>query len=187
MKTKILSSAIALALSAMLTTVPQAIAASDTMESYQFSYEDETEAPSTFDEVGDMGDYIYSIESAKATFCQCVDYIKNRYGFSCSTNAKDMGSCLIKNQFKKLSSPLAGAIIIFQPNYGGGIDKTYGHIGVITNISYSSKQKKYTLKVRGANQGGKVSTEYKCNNVSDLSTTYTVGSSRDKNLSFYAK
>ena len=162
------------------------ISFSEDSESNQFSYEEIT-SPSTFDEVEQMGVGASELKAASSAFCYCVTYIKNRYNLSCSANAKDMGSCLVSSKFKKLSSPLSGAVIIFQPGYGGGINTQYGHIGVITKTSYNSKNKSYTLTVRGANQGGGTWTEYNCNNVSELSTTYTVGSSRDKNLSFYAK
>jgi hypothetical protein len=155
-------------------------------EPYQFTY-DESSSPSTFEELGELGLEHFELQNAsRAVYCQCVKYIQNRYNLSCSANAKDMGSCLTKSKFKKLSSPLAGAVIIYQPTYGSGIDGTNGHIAVITSVSYNSKVKSYTLKVRGANQGG-TSTEFNCNNVGDISSTYTVGSSKYKCLSFYAK
>ena len=148
------------------------------------TYSEESDPPS-FDEVESSGIDDYS--PCAAGYCQCVDYIKNRYGLKCSANAKSMGSCLTSSGFKKLSTPVAGAVIIFQPNYGGGINTTYGHIGVVTKVVYDSKAKSYTLTVRGANQGGSTWTEYNCSNVSELKTTYTVGSARNKALSFYAK
>lgn len=169
-------------------------------ESFEFSYDESTTSSQVMDEIDeqDTEDLINfpnefeQMESeqkaAKAVWCQCVTYIQNRYGMSCSVNAKDMGSCLKQKGFNKLSSPRAGAVVIFQPAYSATINQAAGHIGVIKKVSYNSKTKTYTLEVRGANQGGTTFTEYGCNNVSNgINTTYTVGSNKAKNISFYAK
>ncbi len=112
---------------------------------------------------------------APAHWCQCVDYIKHVYGITGATgNAKDMGSALTgRYGFKRLSSPVSGAVVIFQPSFPGA-DRTYGHVGIIQSVADRGSQ--WQLRVRGANQGGNQRIS-NCTNVNDVTfSSYGKGS-----------
>lgn len=120
-----------------------------------------------------------------AIWCQCVQYIKNRYGLKNTANAKDMGPILVKSGFRQISEPKVGAVVIFQPAFGSGIDQKYGHIGVIDKVQSVNNNKSWAITVRGANQGGSLFTEYNCNNVSSVGyKSYAKGTS---SVSYYMK
>ena len=122
-----------------------------------------------------------SLENARiakvdAVSCQCVQYIRNRFGLSgYYGNAKDWHSNLIKAGYKVTAYPVYGDIIVFQPSFGG-VDATYGHIAAVVSYEYSYNTKTKvgtrTLKHRGANTGGS-ETESNCNNVKTSTVTYT--------------
>jgi surface antigen len=114
-----------------------------------------------------------------ARYCQCVEYAKNRFGLSGSAGrAKDMGSFLKARGFRQISNPQVGAVVIFQPSFGKGIDQGAGHVGVITQVSSVDRDRQWQVTVRGANQGGSLFTEYSCNNVSNVRfKSYPKGSS----------
>lgn len=103
-----------------------------------------------------------------ATPCECVQYIKNRYQLSGSIGgsggAKDMGAYLRDRGFVQLYSPFVGAVVILKPAFGHGVNATYGHVAVITAVQDLGADWRITIK--GANQGGTISTEYECTNVS---------------------
>lgn len=120
----------------------------------------------------------------KAVFCQCVDYIRNRFNLNgYYGNAKDWHNNLIKAGYKTTANPKAGDIVIFQPSFGG-VNTTYGHIAAVVSYSYTynTQTRVGTRKLtdRSANTGG-TSTESNCNNVGNSNRTYTdtkVGSIR---------
>jgi surface antigen len=110
----------------------------------------------------------------RAPVCWCVDYVKHSYGISGPTgHAKDMGSSLVTTYgFRKLTTPVAGAIVVFQPSYVnvdrngnviGRVDRTYGHVGRILGVSDGGSWK---LTVRSANYGG-TNNVLDCTNVND--------------------
>ena len=108
-----------------------------------------------------------------AQSCQCVTYIKNRYGLTGSIGgsgcAKDMGPYLAARGFRKVSNPQVGAVVIFQPSFGSGINQSCGHVAVIVKVQSVDNNSKWSITVRGANQGGSTFTQYNCTNVSDVS------------------
>jgi hypothetical protein len=120
-----------------------------------------------------------------AIWCECVRYIVNRYGLKGSAHAKDMGSVLVKNGFRKVQDPKVGAVVIFQPAFGPGINQKSGHIGVIDKVQSVNNNKSWSITVRGANQGGSLFTDFNCNNVSRVAyKTYTKGIG---SVSYYVK
>jgi hypothetical protein len=122
-----------------------------------------------------------------AHWCQCVEYVMNRSGFSMGsgpyfTGAADMGPFLESRGFARMAEPTAGAIVVFPRSFGYGIDTTYGHVGVVTEVQNSGYG--WSIVVRGARQSGPEWTEYGCNNVSDMyGITVSYGSS---GASFYS-
>jgi surface antigen len=98
-----------------------------------------------------------------AEFCQCVGYVKNRFGLQGAVgNAKDMIYSLPNLGFRQVSSPQVGAVVVMQPSFSGA-DPTYGHVGVVEAVRSSGSEVR--IDVRGANQWGTPFTEYGCNNV----------------------
>lgn len=103
-----------------------------------------------------------------ASGCQCVDYIKNRFNLSGNmVNAKDMGSILIANGFKKITAPQVGAVVVFQPGFGSSFSPN-GHVAVITTAPTLIGSNWSGLQIESANQPqvGWM-TKYNCTNVSD--------------------
>lgn len=110
---------------------------------------------------------VESFALAGAQWCQCVKYIQNRYNLRGSDHAKNMGSVLINNGFRKVSDPRVGAVVIFQPGFfSSGDAAVYGHIGVITGFQSVNSNRSWSLTVRGANEIWTTFTEYNCTNVS---------------------
>jgi|GEM_PF-4625739 len=109
-----------------------------------------------------------SHDAQAASYCQCVDYVKNRYQLSGSIGgsggAKDMGPYLRDRGFVQLSTPFVGAVVILKPAFGRGVNATYGHVAVITAVQDLGTD--WRITIRGANQSGSVWTEYNCTNVS---------------------
>jgi len=100
-----------------------------------------------------------------APVCQCVTFVANYFSLSGATgDAKDMGSYLSTHGFHQVSAPTPGAVIIFQPSFGSGINQSAGHIGLIASVVSQGSQ--WSLTVRGANQGGNLFTQDNCGNVS---------------------
>ena len=125
--------------------------------------------------------------TTRATTCQCVTYIKNRFGLSGaigrSGGAKDMGPYLRARGFRQVSAPVVGAVIIFQPAFGTGINQTYGHVGVVASVSTVNNQ--WRLTVTGANQGGSLFTSSSCTNVS--TQTYKAYSKTTTSVSYWVR
>ena len=99
-----------------------------------------------------------------ADYCQCVDYVKRRFGITSAVgNAKDMIYSLPNLGFRQVSSPQNGAIVIMQPSFPGA-DKKYGHVGIVDTLRTSGSQ--VFVSVRSANQAGNRFSEFNCNDVS---------------------
>ena len=106
---------------------------------------------------------VFASPSEAASYCQCVGFVKNRFGITAAVgNAKDMIYSLPKLGFTRVSSPQHGAVVIMQPSFRGS-DPTYGHVGIVERTSVRSGNT--YLTVRGANQGGRLFTEFNCSNV----------------------
>jgi hypothetical protein len=125
---------------------------------------------------------LHATPAEAASWCQCVDYVKNAYGLSGaiggSGGAKDMGSYLAARGFRQLYGPAnlqAWAVAIFQPGFGSGINQTYGHVGLVAQYWYSGGGY-WTVVLRGANQPGYTWIEKGCTNVSDWTLKVQVGS-----------
>jgi len=106
---------------------------------------------------------LFASPSHAANFCQCVGYVKNRFGITVAVgNAKDMIHSLPRLGFTRVNSPQAGAVVIMQPSFRGS-DPTYGHVGIVERTSVRNGST--FLTVRGSNQGGRWFTESNCYNV----------------------
>jgi hypothetical protein len=118
-----------------------------------------------------------------ADFCQCVEYVKRRFGITVAVgNAKDMIYSLPNLGFRRVSSPQNGAVVIMQPSFPGA-NKTYGHVGIVQSVRTSGSQ--VFISVRGANQSGNRSTEFNCYNVSSWSPGTAVNGRND--VSFWVR
>lgn len=111
-----------------------------------------------------------SMKSAKT--CQCTEYIANRLELTSYSHAFKWHSTLEKIGYTKVSvsinnPPKNKDIIIFHRDYGNGISRDYGHIGMVATASRNGNN--IRVDVVGANQGGSVWTEYNCKNVSIMS------------------
>lgn len=108
-------------------------------------------------------------QAQAAVWCQCVTYVKNRYGLSGSIGgsgcAADMGPYLANRGFVQVPGPRAGAVAVFSRGFNGQMNSSCGHVGVIQTVTDLGTSWQVTL--RGANQGGSTFTEYNCTNVSN--------------------
>jgi surface antigen len=110
--------------------------------------------------------------------CQCVQYVKNRYGISTAVgHAKNMKYSLPRLGFHR-TRPRAGAVVVMQPSFPG-TGPYYGHVGIVTRVLPDG-----TIRVRGANQGGR-QREAGCRNVNTLHFAGNVFRRRD--VSFWAR
>jgi hypothetical protein len=125
-----------------------------------------------------------SLTAAAPTWCNCVQYMQKVYGIPTGGGAAaNYGPTLIKNGYRQLSTPVAGAVIIFAAGaYGAGSD---GHMGYIKYVGFDQTTGEVIIVVYHANwwgSGVSVTNEY-CNNVK--ATTFRVRSY--SGLSFYKK
>ncbi len=99
--------------------------------------------------------------------CECVEYVKSYFGLKgAAGNAKDMGPYLAAHGFRRVATPVVGAVVILQPGYyRRGEGSVYGHAGVITAVTRLDRQH-WSLSVRSANQLARPQTALGCNNVS---------------------
>ena len=135
-----------------------------------------------------------SVNSARAKWCWCTDYIKNRLGYwgVKAGDAKDMGSWLTKIGWKKVPSfsatdlPRNKDIIIFQPG-AHGAHSSAGHIGMVA--SAQNVRGNILVRIVGANHEWKGKnkrptwTEYDCTNVS----IWEIQSLQQSGVSLYRK
>ena len=106
---------------------------------------------------------IFASPSHAANLCECVAYVKNRFGITVAVgHAKDMIHSLPRLGFTRVNSPQAGAVVIMQPSFRGS-HPTYGHVGIVETTSVRNGST--FLTVRGSNQGGRWFTESNCYNV----------------------
>lgn len=115
-----------------------------------------------------------------AGFCQCVGYVKNRFGLQGAVgDAKNMIYSLPNLGFRQVSGPQSGAIAVMQPSFSGA-DPTYGHVGVVESVQSDGR-----ISLRGANQLGNKFTEYGCNNVTVIGFRTSVNGRSD--VSFWVR
>lgn len=126
--------------------------------------------------------------NAERSFCQCVEYVKNRYyivgGVGYYGGAKDYGPILTNsnNDFEEEYYPENKDIIVIQPEFGKGIDRTYGHIALVGRVRYNSDDS-MDITIYGANQGGSQFYEHGCSNVSSMKIT--VNKYNRRHVAFY--
>jgi hypothetical protein len=113
------------------------------------------------------------LASQPARWCQCVDYVVNRFSLDLRVGppfvgAADMGPFLENQGFTRVFEPLPGSIVVFPRSFGSGIDTTYGHVGVVTHAQAMQGGQAWALTVRGARQTWPEWTEHGCSNVSDM-------------------
>ncbi len=131
---------------------------------------------------------------------QCAGYVArakgllpnypNAYQFAVSyvRNCVCYPPFLQQNGYVKVSAPTVGAVVVFQPGFGHGVDATNGHVGIIAAAqaikSSSGAVTGWTITVRGANQGGNVFSDSGVPNVSNW--TLTVATSETQ-ISYWVK
>jgi len=134
-----------------------------------------------------------------ASYCECVDYVRNRLQDNLGVtgakakrgNAYTWGSNLVSLGLKWAGTPRnglaqAGDVVIFQPSYGGGINKKYGHIAFVEKAYYNPNNKTWTLTYFGANQGGSLRSDANCSNVSSVTTVYKdFATEKNRTVSYY--
>ncbi|MEW6495131.1 MAG: CHAP domain-containing protein [Cyanobacteriota bacterium] len=108
-----------------------------------------------------------------AKWCQCTNYVANRFGLRGYPNAGDWDNgYLARNGFHQINSPQNGAIVVLNPGVAGA-DRTYGHVGVVDQ--YTTAGNSLKINIGGTNQpGAKVANEYGCNNVTIWSNATNV-------------
>lgn len=106
---------------------------------------------------------VFASPSEAASFCQCVGYVKNRFGITAAVgHAKDMIHSLPRHGFTRVNSPQPGAVVIMQTTFNDA-NRTFGHVGIVESTSVRNGNT--FLTVRGANQSGTRFTEFNCSNV----------------------
>ena len=109
----------------------------------------------------------FAFPSKAQQFCQCVAYVKNRFGLSGAVGqydgkgyAMNMGRYLADRGFRQISNPERGAIVIMQNTFPQA-HRAAGHVGIIEDIDSDGR-----LIVRGSNQGSRNQfSEASCSNV----------------------
>lgn len=131
---------------------------------------------------------IYAGEAQAATTgpCTCVEYVKRYFNLTGSVgNAKDMGPALVSRGFRKLSGPNEGAVVIFQPSFGQGVDPRYGHVAVIRSFKSVDGGRNWEVQYRGAAQSApSAHTHLGCTNVSYKTKVYP---KRSSSVSYYKR
>jgi hypothetical protein len=123
-----------------------------------------------------------------AQFCQCVEYVKNKFHLSGSAGqAKNMGPYLQARGFVKLTVPRPGEVIIMQPGFH--TNSSAGHVAIIQTVVETNKGKSWKITVRGANQPGSRWIEANCTDVSFWSFEYSkpVNPAADTRVQYYGK
>ena len=106
---------------------------------------------------------------------QCTGYVAQVEGFPNNyPNAYQWGVSYVpggvpqlpylqQEGFTQASQPTPGAVIVFQPTAGHGVDMTNGHVGVVHAVqpilSSTGAVTGWYVTVRGANQGGTTFTD----------------------------
>jgi hypothetical protein len=122
---------------------------------------------------------------------QCTGYVAQVEGFPNNyPNAYQWGVSYVRagvsqvpylqqEGFTQALQPTPGAVIVFQPTAGHGVDTTNGHVGVVHAVqpiqSSTGAITGWNVTVRGANQGGTTFTDGGCPNVSDI--VFSIGNS----------
>ncbi|WP_040334964.1 CHAP domain-containing protein [Candidatus Magnetobacterium casense] len=126
----------------------------------------------------------------KANVCQCTDYVRLRKGLPKNgmggAHTWDNGY-LKNNGYNRVNGqPKKNDIVVYEKNYGSGIDTANGHVGIIDKNAIDDKKGNWRIDVRGANQGGNES-ETGCNNVSTLKNRTVSKAKVNKTISFWRK
>jgi surface antigen len=127
-----------------------------------------------------LGIVPFTTEKANAysSRCQCVQYVKNRFGIRTAVgHAKNMKYSLPRLGFHR-TRPRPGAVVVMQPSFPG-TGPYYGHVGIVSRVLSDG-----TIRVRGANQGGR-QRESGCRNVNTLHFNGNVFRRRD--VTFWAR
>ena len=126
---------------------------------------------------------LFASPSEAASTCECVGYVKNRFGITVAVgHAKDMIYSLPNLGFTRVSNPQPGAVVIMQTTFRGA-NTTYGHVGIVERTSVRSGNT--YLTVRGANQGGNWFIESNCSNVAIVDFATPVNGRSD--VSYWVK
>jgi surface antigen len=115
--------------------------------------------------------------------CQCTTYAANFYGLPGKyPDAKDWPGWLSGLGSMQDSEPSVGDIIVFQPSVDGA-DGTYGHVGIVEDVTDDGNGQ-WTITMDSANWDGGTSPSLSnagCTNVTETSITINDGD----NVSFY--
>lgn len=137
---------------------------------------------------------------APAHACQCVEYVKNRFGLTGSVGSKStpgyaryMGKYLQDRGFRSIPEPRSGAVVIFQPAFGRSVHQEAGHVGVIASVQSVKGGRDWKISVRGANQAQRVAAgpgvlyvwvrEHRCSNVNTI--PFAAYSKQNRNVSYW--
>ena len=102
---------------------------------------------STFSAVAFAAALILSLSTPPAGAEQCVAGVQalNGWAGAISGNANQWPANARKAGFQVDHTPEAGAVIVYPPTYGRGINATYGHVAVIVDAG-TDKQGMITIK-----------------------------------------
>ncbi len=118
--------------------------------------------------------------------CWCTTYVANHYYLpSTYPNAYKWPGWLQKLGWTKDHVPHVGDIEVLQPKVDGA-NKLYGHVGVVQTARHAAN-KKWEITLRGAYQ--QIHSQFRdsnCRNVSDWTSTLSVGG-RHSGVSYFYK
>jgi len=121
-------------------------------------------------------------------FCECVAYIQNHFHITHDfvSYAYQMGSELSANQFRPVTTPTVGAVVVFGQNFGQGIGSA-GHVGIVQSVGHQADGS-VVLSVQGSNQRNNPTTEFTdsgCNNVDR--TSFTIAPDHQSKITYWVK
>jgi len=125
--------------------------------------------------------------------CQCLIYIKNFTSLPNNKNSKaadHYGEVLKANGYSLSSEPSIGDIVIFDRNFGGGINTAAGHIGRIVDVEYVSDKAYYKITIVSANWTNKVKNIYSecgCDNVEKSKPLLINTATKKKRIHYWHK
>lgn len=113
-----------------------------------------------------------TIGTPTAVWCECTAYVANYFGLpSTYPDAKNWPGWLptLGMGWKQVSVPSVGNIVVFQPQFGSGIDQKHGHVGIISSVNSVNNNHNWQITVEGSNQGNSgLYTKDGCTNVNNI-------------------
>lgn len=138
-------------------------------------------------------------QSLQSSYCECVQYILNRYNGGTPLNNPDgrysdaykldqpdpdgriWMELIAGGSFHRVSTPQSGGILVLQRGVAGMSSRS-GHIAVVESVQNNGGT--WIILMRGANQGGNLFGENNCGNVSLVTITL---SKNEQGVSYWSQ